>query len=43
MADVGKDPVPIIKKAVQITSRKKKLKFFGPVQESHIIIHKPNN
>ena len=27
MADVGKDPVPIIKKAVQITSRKKKVEI----------------
>ena len=27
MADVGKDPVPIIKKAVQITSRKNKVEI----------------
>ena len=40
MGDVGKDPIPIIKKSVNLTKKMKKLKYFGQAQEKLIIIHR---
>ena len=37
MADKGKDPVPIFKKSISLTKKKKILKYFGQAQERHII------
>ena len=43
MADVGKDPVPIVKKAVQMTRNKNKVEIYGLAQGSLTTIHKLSN
>ena len=43
MADVGKDPIPQFKESLKFSKNLKMLKYFGQVQENHIIIFKQKN
>ena len=40
MADAGKDPLPELKKSINISKNTKTFKYFGQAQENLIIIFK---